>query len=399
MKKITLVLSLFTAVFQLQAQDKLLSSIDQSNNNGSYENNYGYNYEYDANDNLITEIAYSWNSSTSSWDPDYRDSYLYNANGKATELVSQDYNSTTGNYENDYRDVYTYNSNGDILELISQEFINGSYQNEFRLTTSYLTNSSGTRLASFLEYEWNGSQWVLTDRGSLNYDSNNNIESIVSEVYNNGTYSLDYRDSFTYDSKNQLIRKIFEIWNGSSYDLDEEFDYTYDANGNLVTEVFDYQFETPGPIGKETYVYDSNVLMSSIANPFRDKTGLDYIFDDYPFVNKVLEQNYQSYDSNTMSYNGVSSKTVYNYNATLNVPEPVTPIASIKVYPNPTSDFIEIETSNFNFTHADVIGILGNRILSTDKAVVNLTSLPAGLYFLNIHDDNGSLSTHKIVKE
>jgi len=394
MKKITL-LVLIVMASMTYGQNKLLSSINQFDNNGTFENSFGYDYEYDANDNLITEIGYQWDQTTSSWIIDSRESYLYNANGKATQLVYQDYNTTTGNYENDFRDLYTYNSNGDVTEGIFQEFVTGAYQNEFRLTVSY----NGSQLSSFIEYDWNGSQWVQSDRGTLTYNSSGTIASITSEEFSNGSYTLDYRDTFTYDSNDRLIQKLFETWNGTSYDFDEQIDYTLDSNGNLITEIGDFDAATSGPNYRETYSYDSSQLMSNIANPFKDKTGLDYIFDDFPFINKVLESTYAGYDSNTMSFNDVESKTIYNYNSTLSIEETVVPVASIKVYPNPTADFIQIEAANFNIDHVDVFGILGNKILSTNKTEVNLSSFPSGIYFLNIYDVNGIVSNHEVIRE
>ncbi|SCY06427.1 hypothetical protein SAMN05192588_0958 [Nonlabens sp. Hel1_33_55] len=149
MQKITL-FSLLICCAGMYAQEQLLSSIDQfSVGTGNFENAFGYNYEYDANDNLISESGFSWNSSTSQWVPSNRDIYQYNANGRASELTSQVYDSNTDSFVNDFRDLYTYDSNSSPIEVIYQEFINGSYENEFRLTATYSNNN----LISFIEYE------------------------------------------------------------------------------------------------------------------------------------------------------------------------------------------------------------------------------------------------------
>jgi|GEM_PF-1744482 len=394
MKKITLVV-LFAAVCQLQAQNKLLSSVDQFDNSGTFENSYGYNYEYDANDNLITQSGYNWNSSTGNWELQDRESYAYNAARKATTLVYQQYNSTTGNFENSYRDLYTYNANDDISEVVYQEFVTGAYQNEFRLTTSY----NGSQLSSFIEYNWNGAQWVESDRGTLSYNSNGTLASIIAEEYVNGQYQLDYKDSFFYDSNNRLVQKLFEIWDGSSYVLDEQIDLTLDNNGNLITETVDYDQGTSGPNFKETYSYDTSQLMSNFAHPFRDKTGLEYLFDDFPYVNKLLELTYQGYNSDTDAFEPVTNKTIYNYNTTLRVAEADIPTVFIQVFPNPTADVVNVISSNFDIDHVEVFGILGNKLLTTNEDVVSLKSLPTGMYFLNIYNNSGDVSSHKIIKE
>ncbi|KQC33519.1 hypothetical protein AAU57_09470 [Nonlabens sp. YIK11] len=394
MNKITLLF--FSLIcLSLNAQNQLLSSVQQiSDGSGGFENVYGYNYEYDSSDNLIQETALRWESSTASWIPEYQDTYEYNANRRATLLISQVYNSTSGTFVNDYRDIYTYNSKGDLVEIRSEEFVNGSYQNEFRLTASYSNN----RLTSFIEYVWDGSQWVAEDRAFINYNTNGSISNLVGETLVNGVWQTDYRDTLTYNNSNQLVRKIFENWNGSSYDLDEEFDYTYDNNGNLTIEVTDFDFTESGPSNRETYIYDTNVLMSNIANPFRDKTGTEYLFEDFPYVNKILEQRYQDYDSSTMSYEDVSSKTVYDYNSTLGVESPEALASTINVYPNPTTGLLNIESTNFEIARVDVYSVLGSKVLSSNNQNVDLSNVTAGVYFVQIANKEGQLSNHKIVK-
>ncbi|SCY06448.1 Por secretion system C-terminal sorting domain-containing protein [Nonlabens sp. Hel1_33_55] len=233
----------------------------------------------------------------------------------------------------------------------------------------------------------------------MNYNSNGTVSDIIGEEFQNDTWVSDYRDSFTYNGDGQLTRKIFETWNGSSYELDEEFDYTYDNNGNLIVEVSDFNFSTAGPEGRETYVYDTSELMSNIANPFVDKTGLEYVFDDFPYVNKILEERYESYDSNSSSFNEVSSKRVYNYNSTLSIEEAAAPLAKVNVYPNPTSGILNIETSNFEIAKVSVYGLFGNQILTTSKQMVDLESFTSGVYFLELTDVSGQSSKHKIIKK
>jgi hypothetical protein len=77
---------------------------------------------------------------------------------------------------------------------------------------------------------------------------------------------------------------------------------------------------------------------------------------------------------------------------------------SIKLYPNPTNDIINLTASNgLNLTKLEVVDINGQVIKSvpiensTNKEI-NVSNLSNGLYLINIYSLNGMV-TKKIIKE
>ena len=79
MKKITLLMLLiFITTITLHGQNKLLSSTKENYNGGNWQNSYGTNYEYDSNNNLISETELSWNSFSSVWENTSKTTYIYN---------------------------------------------------------------------------------------------------------------------------------------------------------------------------------------------------------------------------------------------------------------------------------------------------------------------------------
>jgi len=77
-------------------------------------------------------------------------------------------------------------------------------------------------------------------------------------------------------------------------------------------------------------------------------------------------------------------------------------IAGLNVYPNPSKNSWTIKTSNINMSAIKVYDILGKNVLSSTpnatEAVINGSSLKAGLYFAQIKTANG-VSSIKLVKE
>ncbi|MDN3724815.1 T9SS type A sorting domain-containing protein [Aequorivita sp. SDUM287046] len=72
---------------------------------------------------------------------------------------------------------------------------------------------------------------------------------------------------------------------------------------------------------------------------------------------------------------------------------------NLSVFPNPVSSILNIETSNtISFERATVYSTLGRLILQTSEKQINLESLSAGIYFVEVVTDKGTV-TKKIVKQ
>ena len=71
-------------------------------------------------------------------------------------------------------------------------------------------------------------------------------------------------------------------------------------------------------------------------------------------------------------------------------------ITSVNIYPNPTADFVQIESKNI-IDKIEVFNILGKRISVTAVPEVDLSQQPNGVYVLKIHSDEKTL-TKKVVK-
>jgi hypothetical protein len=72
---------------------------------------------------------------------------------------------------------------------------------------------------------------------------------------------------------------------------------------------------------------------------------------------------------------------------------------NLSVFPNPVSSTLQIQPSKtISFEKATIYSILGKRILETSEKHINLETLSAGIYFVEVVTDKGTV-TKKIVKE
>ena len=71
------------------------------------------------------------------------------------------------------------------------------------------------------------------------------------------------------------------------------------------------------------------------------------------------------------------------------------------LHPNPTTGLVTIAGENLQ--KAEVINLLGQKVLSTqgegDELRIDMAALPAGVYFVNVTDNEGRRCVRKVVKE
>ncbi|MEN3323049.1 T9SS type A sorting domain-containing protein [Mariniflexile soesokkakense] len=390
MKKITLgMLLVFTTV--LHAQTKLLSSINQYYNGSSWENNWGSNYDYDGNSNLITETYFSWDIASSIWENSGKTSFTYNSSNKATEELDLSWNGITNVFENNYRILYSYNSNGNVIEILDQEWDGSQWVNEYKTVVTY----NGSDLIDMgISYNWSGSQWVNDYRSTLTYNANNKIISSNDEEWVSDSWVNSYRVFLAYNGNNKIMTSIGEDWNGSSWENAYTQNYNYDANGNTINYTDSYG----GVQYKSEYSFDLAALMTNFEHPFKDKTGLDYFLDEMPYVNKILNETDFIYDNSSSSYLN-NHRTVYNYTSsiTLSVKNFEITKNNLKIFPNPANNFIQIsgltETEPYEVYNALGAKVSNGIIANNQKK--DIKNLANGLYFLKFTDGR----TVKFMKE
>lgn len=70
----------------------------------------------------------------------------------------------------------------------------------------------------------------------------------------------------------------------------------------------------------------------------------------------------------------------------------------IRIYPNPTSNFVNIETNNQNIENIEIIDITGKIIIYTKNIKIDFTDYKKGIYFIKVRTDK-QMYISKIVRE
>jgi hypothetical protein len=400
MKKITLFM-LIVFTITSQGQNKLLSKVQQyyDNNNNVWFDNTGSNYEYDGNNNLISETTLNF-AQSQAWKNVGKTIYTYNASNKVTVQIDQNWNATNNTFENSYKTLKTY-TNGNRTESIFQTW-NTSSSTWVNTEKQDLTFNSNNKPDGGLFYTWDGTQWVQSVRFTVTYNANNKVTSILAEKWDdfNGIWTNSGKEVVTYNLNNNITSDKSASWVSGSWKLTEQTDYIVDANGNPTSETYTNVTDNTKNSKTET-IYDTTSLMSSFANPFKDTDGTSYLTHD-PYVNKALSYSEFYYNTSTSTY--VKNRiTTYNYNTSIVLANEKYEIAkaTISVFPNPTKDVLTIQnTSNNTIDKVIVTDISGKIILQQNQNTnqVDVQNLAKGMYILQAFSGKEKF-TSKFVKE
>ena len=378
-------------VITSQGQNKLLSSIEQFYDGASWANSTAQNYEYDSNNNLISETDFRW--TMGAWKNDEKTIYTYNPSNKVTEILYQEWNAITNKFENTYKDTYAYTA-GKVTELMFKKWENSQWVDYEKATLGYNVNNL---LESGLAYSWDGTQWVNEDRELYTY-VNNKLTGDFGETLRNSQWQNDFRGTYAY-TNNKMTSFINEDWSNGVWSQSENTVFQIDATGNRTSKTSVYN--NNGTF-KDEYIYDTTSQMSSFAHPFADKTGLDFIFEDFPYVNKILATNQYYYDTVSSSYK-LSNRTTYNYNSliTLSTEQPELAITTVTVFPNPTTSVLNLNFSNgVTIDKVVIVDVTGRVVIQQEvsTAQINVEKLTAGLYIIEAYSGKDKF-TSKFVKK
>ncbi|SDR78875.1 Por secretion system C-terminal sorting domain-containing protein [Polaribacter sp. KT25b] len=384
MKKITFLLfTIVTTAFF--GQEKLTSSLSEYFNGEKWVSSNKATFTYDNDNNFTEEVEFYWDSSTSKWIKSYASKYVYNDDNRVISETYENYDAT-GNIDGEqYKTINTYNSSGDLSQILNQKSVNSNWVDEGKFELSYTDN----RLSSALGYEWNGATWIFGDDSSritLTYNANGKVYISKSDSWDGTNWIDSDRTVYTYDANNRIIVEDGQTWDGTNWETDYKSEYTYDANGNAITEK-DYYLDDDVLVegDLETITFDTSKLISSYLHPFKDRTGIDYIFSANGIVNKILARSSTNY------------RTTYNYgDATANVNN--FSLANFTIYPNPATSVLNIDDSNFTIKNVEVYNVLGKKIVTSSINQLNIENLVNGVYLVKVQDDKGNIATKRFVK-
>lgn len=144
-------------------------------------------------------------------------------------------------------------------------------------------------------------------------------------------------------------------------------------------------------------------------DPATDNLNLDAEYKPTSASNYIVDQGDNAYydealfgdldlSGNDRVFNTTIDLGAYEYNSTLSVDDISLDENTVKLYPNPATDVVNIKT-NQTIKNVAVFNVNGQKVLDiANQSQINISNLPTGMYFLSINT-NQSNQTIKILKQ
>ncbi|MFT3752268.1 MAG: T9SS type A sorting domain-containing protein [Paludibacter sp.] len=307
-----------------------------------------YTAMYDANNHQTEYISYTWDFLSFSWVPSTKIVSVY-TNGKKMSDTNYAWISATSSWKLNSKTDYSYDANGFLTGEITQKANISTSLLENDVKYVFMNDAAGRDTLS-TEYKWasNTSTWNLFGKTVMTYASSGAPTTVTSYQWNSATslWVGLFRSVYAFAANSSLTSVISYTWdtNSSAWVGSNKSEFLYNANGYMSVNTF-YEWS---------------------ANAWAKQTVINYYYSPSKFT-------------------------------TLNEIEDS---SGMKIYPNPVTDFLKIS----NLTKpasASIASIDGRTIIYNSQlteAVIDVTGLKTGIYFLFINTGDGKY-TYKFIKK
>jgi hypothetical protein len=360
--------------------------------------------------------------------------YFKGANDRDTLVAKYAWNGATSKWDMNQKNQLTHDSKGNITSSTAFSIYSGFVLGTFKYEASYDSNNNQTL---YTTYTWvYPSTWVKATKQESTYtNGNETLNMHYSWVSSSGVWKSDGKTEYLYDGKGYLIREIdYKLNSGTGLlDNDTKYEFLNNASGKdtLATEYSwnNGAWEVNGksvsaynvdgrPVSSAFYQWDSNTslwegLFMSVY--FFDGGGHLNSFIYYQWdsnLKKFVEYNKSDYSYDSNGYLSLVTSYLWNVNvwakqSTSNYyysPSKNTDVSEIdkgdvKVYPNPTNDFLYLNNL-VNSTSVSIVDVSGRQVYNKQilENTIDVSKLKAGIYFMQINTGAGK-SIYKFVKK
>lgn len=386
--------SLIVKSVKLNTYQRLDSLIYYFYTFGNYTNVEAETYKYD-NYKVIEKILKSWYSVSEAWGINNKTEYNYNSSDELVEEIEYEWIGGSNPYKNTYKYDYVY-SNGNIIESYTYAWNSSSSQWLYSRKTEYSYNSSN-EIINTNTYLYNNStnQWGISFKEDYSY-SNGNLTSIIRSNFYNNQWVNNMKKEYNYDSSGNQIESIDYLWDTTTSQWTNtsnlyKFSKTYLANNdidNIIISKWNETNSTWSNLYKNDFTYDVNYSNNELIIPIS-------LYDDFYNFNHKL--NYvERFDFTINSTWLKMTQTDFFYSSQIVSVSDEPKVLSIKIFPNPTTNYLEIYFPYQNEqTIVEIFDQTGRTIISTilkEDKKIDVKILNPGIYFYNIINSDGKYS-------
>jgi len=167
-------------------------------------------------------------------------------------LIEELYQNWDGyNWVNSEKTTYTYDVNNNKIELLWQTWDGSNWINSGKSTYTYDGNIN---LLEELWQSWDGLNWVISWKKTYTYDGNNNLIEQLGQTWDGSNWMNNWKATYTCDVNNNLIEQLYQLWDGSNWVNSEKITYTYLLTGIEQLTAYSLSNNYPNPFNTSTTI-------------------------------------------------------------------------------------------------------------------------------------------------
>jgi hypothetical protein len=221
---------------------------------------------------------------------------------------------------------------------------------------------------------------------------------MTSELRQSGNSEIDFwRYLYSYDEKNNRSESLFQRWKSEQWEDERRDTYAYDIHNNMTAHINQY-WKTDNWSNNEkfTYSYDNN---HNTTEAFYQRWFNDSWENSNSNYHDPFYINYNNKQSSLSWMNVHKIVASYLKTGTVSIKDNPTVESAVRIYPNPVSNLLNVETNNLSLApEVNIYSTQGILLLHTKGNQIDVSSLPRGIYFVRISDRNGC-SFGKFIKD
>ena len=241
--------------------------------------------------------------------------------------------------------------------------------------------------------------WLQLSKETKTYNEEGSLLNTLSETYNHPTNSITY----SYDAEGRVSSILTKVWDSLDWVNRTLLEYTYDDNGHLtLAEIKSWQ---EGEfVNANRAVYELNETGYPTVVTFEKWDDDEWIQGNWQSGFYIFPQDHLKRQNDFICRKDAERIEIHyavtplpNYD----VDEHQNNWMFCTIHPNPTNGLVTI--TGKDLLQAEVINTLGQHVATAtgegETLQINIANLPAGVYFVNVTDDEGRKCVRKVVKE
>ncbi len=225
--------------------------------------------------------------------PYWVSTFQHDAQGRVI-LETEQSSPDSSNWVNSYKTETTYHPNDNTNAAANIEFVATFYPATFGQSLRMFPGMP----QQYLTYSWNGTNWELSERETLNWDSSNNHLLNILEEYRSGeAWAPTYKEEYSYDGHHNVAQVIGSEHANSAWDETDKQELSWNSYGSANED-----FNSPALADLQLSIYPSPFAERVSISPLSNKSGTIKV-DIYNLKGQQIQQ-FHTLPSSTITWDG-----------------------------------------------------------------------------------------------